>query len=168
MTYKLQFNTIPNSEAFHRRFHTFLEESRFKCEIRPRYGKPVITLHQIRLKESKPYCGNHPGRCELGGPKRKGNFLEGADWVGFNDMVNSVLDNLDISAYVSSVACVMRRGKDRCVEYIMGSQGEWAKFGRYEMCCLHEPPVTKYPQGTPGVPEWMLSNNLTSTWTMID
>lgn len=61
-----------------------------------------IRVQQVRLLEAKPYCGQHPGPCLLGGPKRKSRFLEWDDWVEFHSVVNGVLDSLKVRADVWS------------------------------------------------------------------
>ncbi len=61
-----------------------------------------IQLTHIRLVEAKPYCGQHPGECALGGPKRRGKWLEWDNWVAFNGLVNDALDALGVSADVWS------------------------------------------------------------------
>lgn len=73
-------------------------------------------------------------------------------------MLNDILDSLDMSANVSSVACVVREGKERCIAYLQGKQGEWEKYGVYENCCLQTAPETSFPSGTPGIPAWKLSS----------
>lgn len=91
---------------------TTLTRSRFvtSLEIVNSY---TLKFRMVRLKVRKPYCGNHPAHCETRGivrKPRKLNFLEGADWVAFNDLLNDVLDSLAISATVKSSACLIRKG----------------------------------------------------------
>lgn len=126
-----------------------IANSRFKCEMSS--NNKVISFHKIRLKTSKPYCGNHAGPCLLGGPDKKGAYLEGADWVAWNDMVNSVLDRMVIEANVSSLICVIRKGFNRRIEYSSGLNGEWNKEGVYANRCGQPPKPSKYPVGTPGI-----------------
>ncbi len=62
------------------------DQSRFVARIETRSNK--ITIHDVRLKEKKDYCGNHPFACPVRGferPHKKYKYLEGADWVAFND-----------------------------------------------------------------------------------
>ena len=62
----------------------------------------IIELRTIRLLVAKPYCGNHAGPCvrPQPGPPRKSKCLEGADWIKFHDIINTVLDTLDLAAEV--------------------------------------------------------------------
>lgn len=139
-----------------------LQQSRFTADICPHRSK--ITMHNIRLRESKPYCGNHPYPCPVNPfgferPHRKDKRLEGADWVAFNDMINDTLDNLKILATVKSRVCLIRKGAERCVRYtghtMNGIHYEWD----YDSGCfenrigLHKK-QSSYPNGTPGIPTW--------------
>lgn len=52
-----------------------------------------IALRQIRLLKKKPYCGNHPGECEVTLRKKpNATYLEWDDWVQFNNLINDWLD----------------------------------------------------------------------------
>lgn len=121
-----------------------------------------VKLSQIRLKSSKEYCGNHPSACEVGNPKhRKARYLEGADWVEFDDMLNDLLDQMGVSANVASSMCILRKGTFRRTEYSNGPrQGNgnytWAKDdpASYEDWCGKEgAPRSAFPEGTPGIYE---------------
>lgn len=118
------------------------------------YKGGILELRIIRLKEAKPYCGNHGGPCLIERtPKRKSRCLEGVDWVEFNDLVNDILDSLGVSADVMSSACTIRRGRSRRVVYKADSRGEWDKLGtnsEYEDWSGRVAPRSKYPEGTPG------------------
>lgn len=133
-----------------------------------------ITLHQIRLKESKPYCGNHAGPCveknPEGKPDVKRKYLEGADWVAFNDMVNYALDVCAFPAEVDSIDCNMRHGKMRRISYFMDpdSPERDRDFYREGFSSEYEDwtnplersewPHSEYEDGTPGNPEWRTHN----------
>lgn len=59
----------------------------------------------VRLTKTKPFCGNHPGPCEINpfrGPQKKKNSstLEWDDWVAFHTLVNRVLNRAKASANV--------------------------------------------------------------------
>lgn len=54
----------------------------------------VFTLQKVRLIEAKPYCGQHPGECVVGGPKKKTKYLEWDDWVAFHSIVNDALKGI--------------------------------------------------------------------------
>ncbi len=137
-------------------------ESRFTCEIR-RKGR-TVSFHNIRLRSSKEYCGNHPAGCE-GDPNkrdRKARFLEGADWVEFDDMLNDCLDARNVDANVSSSLVTVRRGRCRRIRYdkgtftgIKGINGAWTwdkdgKPGDFLDCCGKQAPDSWFPEGTPG------------------
>lgn len=137
-----------------------VENSRFTCEIEIRGSKLKILM--IRLREKKPYCGNHPNACEIGGgPNRKGNWLEGADWVSWNDLLNDICDDLGVSCSISSTVCWIRRGNNRRINYgshllsgnFIRPVWEWDYVGEE---CDYEDHVGRfcspasYPYGTPG------------------
>lgn len=128
-----------------------LSKSRFTSEVSNNQNK--IQFSQVRLRESKGYCGNHSGPCRLTGQKHhKMKFLEGADWVGFNDMLNDILDKLSIEANVASSHCVIRKGFERRYRYTGVDGGEWNKD---EPCYLNNcgkgPLLSTFPIGTPGL-----------------
>jgi hypothetical protein len=81
-------------------------KSRFTAVFSPT-TKNEIHVKPVRLRTSKPYCGQHPGECLVGGPRRRLAFLEWEDWVQFNDLVNDVvndvLDSLGVVADVWTV-----------------------------------------------------------------
>ena len=140
--------------------------SRFTVEIHEHANK--ITIHNIRLRESKHYCGNHPYACPIrpGGerPHRHSNCLEGADWVAFNDMLNDVLDSLGVTADVASSLCIIRKGSERRTEYKghlfpNGIDSEWDKDTSprfYKNYLMKAAPRSIYPKGTPGNAEWKM------------
>lgn len=125
----------------------------------------VISLHGIRLKRSKGYCGNHPGACALTGdsnPHNRRNFLEGADWVAFHDMVNDLLDVAGVSANVHTQGRKfwIRRGwlRRRCF-WGTNLNTRAAVFdlddpSRYVDNSRGQPMRSEFPPGTPGIPEW--------------
>lgn len=114
-----------------------------------------IVLRDVRLKQSKHYCGNHAGPCLLTWRKhRKANYLEGADWVSFNDMLNDALDAEHVDATGGSGTVQIRQGTRRRTYYGSVSGGEWIKKGErgdYADYCGKAPPETEYPTGTPGI-----------------
>lgn len=139
-----------------RALFTALRDSRFTFNfdyISARRFKIV----DVRLKSTKAYCGNHPGACQIGGKDRRHNYLEGADWVEFNDILNDVLDELGVDARVESSVVRVRQGMERCVEYRQqqgrGRNAEWEKIGVYQNYCWKKAPVSKFPAGTPGIYE---------------
>lgn len=133
------------------------QESRFTCEVEVT-GDTLVKIRNIRLKEKKPYCGNHPNACDIHGG-RKGTWLEGADWVDFNDTLNDVLDMHHVDARVRSSVCEIRDGKRRRIaydSYWFRNQFQWTKDGSYcdfEDFCGRVAPASEYPEGTPGLYE---------------
>lgn len=147
------------------RLHLALRNTRFTCDVRLESSR-VIRLDPVRLFEKKDYCGNHPGPCLVGGgrPHRHYPYLEGADWVAYNDLINTVLDRLGVVANVRSTVCVVRKGLRRRIRYDQYSvtvEGygftrqfvDWVRVGGpecYEDWCGRKAPPSDYPDGTPG------------------
>ncbi len=140
-----------------------LTKSRFTALVEISGDK--VKIRNVRLKQNKDYCGNHPFACPVrpwGNEKHKKlNYLEGADWVAFNDMINDVLDNLGVSADVASSLVVIRKGEKRCVNYgghaLNKFNNEWNKEGeKYENWIGKKAGRSKYPIGTPGIPEYLI------------
>jgi hypothetical protein len=133
--------------------------SRFVCRVRV-LDRRTIRLETVRLFAAKYYCGNHPGPCRPGGPRhRRRVYLEGADWVAFNDLVNDVLDRLDVSADVGSHVAV-RHGRRRRIAYHASHAdpptiAEWEPFGApsdyADHCGRRDAPPSRFPAGTPGI-----------------
>lgn len=138
-------------------------------KIGARTGIEVISLHRIRLKRAKGYCGNHPGACALTGdanPHNRRCFLEGADWVAFHDMVNDLLDFARVSANVHTQGrrFWIRRGwlRRRCY-WGTNLNTRDAVFDlddpeRYVDNIGGPPLRSEFPEGTPGIPEWHKDN----------
>ena len=135
--------------------------SRFKFDMSYVY-RNKLNLSKIRLKTNKEYCGSHPDSCEIdNGPSRKGNFLEGADWVEWNDMLNNILDANGIGANIKSSVCWVRKGTHRRIAY----HSHMPNFGRNRQWNMDEPEynyvcgfgkglmISEFPKGTPGVYE---------------
>jgi hypothetical protein len=138
----------------------------FKDGLYWRRDGTFINLGSIRLKEKKQYCGNHPEACNLLFPKKEPTapFLEGADWVEFNDRLNDVLDASRVSAYVYSVQVVIRRGLERCTAYVVSQKSidrqmrwvgntEWGRLGVFADWTGSPAPRASFPEGTPGINE---------------
>jgi hypothetical protein len=118
-----------------------------------------VKVAPVRLRESKKNCGSHPNACEVEGPGRKSKFLEGADWVDFNDMLNDALDKLEVAADIKSMVCWMRKGRKRRTHYGSYETGsivqpyQWnmdEDDEHYEDYCGRIAPASTYPAGTPG------------------
>lgn len=134
----------------------------------------TVVLTTIRLKHPKDYCGNHPGPClvENGREHRKSRCMEGGDWVQFNDLLNDVLDRMNVSANFQSSHVVMRKGRNRRVNYDMHDIGrdgrihmDWVKVGEeddYADFCGKVAPASTYPNGTPGLTRADMTANQTA------
>jgi hypothetical protein len=135
----------------------------------------TIKLSNIRLRLAKDYCGQHPGPCQVipgfNRPHARRRHLEGADFVGFNDGLNTVFDRLAVSADIFShniaARCsrfYIRKGRCRRVRYTMSADdrgfrvfyfwdaGEDNDFVDY--CGRKHAPRSEYPTGTPGLAQW--------------
>lgn len=122
----------------------------------------VVDIWRVRLRAPKEFCGNHPAACEIGNPHhRKGRYLEGADWVQFNDELNNILDRMGVSARVESVLVILRKGSLRRTHYShgypsSGRNAQWKKDSDREEDwgdCMDTilRPVSTFDEGTPGV-----------------
>lgn len=138
---------------------TAFAESRFNVRV-GLDGKGGVSIQQVRLKEKKEYCGNHPKACERphSGKHRKMTCLEGADWVEFNEALNDLLDRLEVSAQVSASrtsGCIIRKGNRRRIEYRADKQlfdGTWQwNYDDPEDCWSSGPQPSRFPSGTPGI-----------------
>ena len=140
-----------------------ISQSRFIADVS--FHENKLKIHQVRLRKSKDYCGNHPFACPVrpGGhkPHVHSSCLEGADWVAWNDMLNDVLDALGVAANVASSLCIIRKGEFRRIEYTghllgNGIDSEWDKdsefYLNHTLCTTPVP--SKFPMGTPGIYKW--------------
>ena len=137
-----------------------IAQSRFTAQVfQARSSGWGVKIVQVRLRRKKHYCGNHPCGCE-GSPHRhaKRNFLEGADWVEFNDLLNNTLDKMNVSADVRSAACILRKGKLRRIAYFEKADFNRIKTWEYDdpncylnHCGSQEPHFSDFPYGTPGI-----------------
>lgn len=169
----LIFRSVTDKDRFLVELMRFMETWRIKVEridqlqrkkrLEPDAKKAspvwIVKLLDVRLKTSKEYCGNHPESCEIGNPRHtKARYLEGADWVEFNDTLNDILDRLELWADVASSLCVVRRGFMRRVEYDSdprfpkgnGRNAQWAREGVHENWCGKQAEPSWFPEGTPG------------------
>lgn len=179
MAYTVKINEAPeavvsNPHAFLYGLVQFLEATRFlitECRVWPNKPrcKAFLTLGKIRLKASKPYCGNHPGPCALSGhrPEKKGKFLEGSDWVEFNDCVNLYLDQHSVEALVFSrplelrKPLIVRQGRRRRTHYgctwpFPNGNAAWEPEGHLDQdyADYHgrmDAPRSTFPEQTPGI-----------------
>ncbi len=136
---------------------------RVKLQVEQSGKQQIVKIEQVRLRVGKEFCGNHPAACEVGNPThRKGAYLEGADWVQFNDELNNILDRMGVSARVESAQVILRKGPlrrthyghrypsaGRNAEWKRGSDREWDwQNHRYAKKNL---PVSTFDEGTPGM-----------------
>ena len=170
MKISLPRNTKQPIAELHVALANRLATSRFTCKIKST-GFRFINISLVRLKTAKPYCGNHAKACEQeqqgdcsAHAKRK--FLEGADWVEFNDMVNDVLDAVGCNALAASSLVEIRQAKKRRTVYeatfSRGIRGmanfEWVWDMRgtpahYQDRRGMSSPASTFPEGTPGIYE---------------
>ena len=134
-------------------FQKVIKRSRFTATVLI-YGNK-LKFETIRLKQAKPYCGAHAGPCQFTGIAEKHKslkYLEGADWVAFNDMLNDVADNLYLEADIKSSVCIIRKGKLRRTQYNSFGHGDFMKDeDNYTNRCGLKPISSTYPNGTPGI-----------------
>ncbi len=142
-----------------------LHQSRFFVNVatnvytRPRRGGKVdLFIMTVRLREAKPYCGNHAGPCQVGAGKHKrARTLEGLDWVAWNDMLNDALDEIEHAGDAGSPRVRIRRDGRRRVEYSGSGHGDWDKDGPYEDWRGKLAPPSRATAGTPGQADWRRS-----------
>lgn len=129
----------------------------------------ALKIKGVRLKRKKPYCGQHAGPCRLTGIKHHPRFyLEGLDWVAFNDMLNDLCDAHRIEADIwtdgreQSGRLYLRHGRRRRDRYNqLNDTPFWdAYHDPNDFTDIHfgksEPDIrSDYVEGTPGLPEWL-------------
>jgi len=166
-----------------------LETSRFRAKVETEYHprwKAIVRIDTVRLKKKKDYCGQHPNAC-IANPfvqkkHRCGSWLEGADWVGFNDGLNDVLDKYAVAADVWSFnrECkeggryFLRKGLERRMdydsEYTQGAfQGfyAWVLEGEHENWCEKVAPRSFFPKDTPGYACWSVEQEAALTASLV-
>ncbi|MEK6878467.1 MAG: hypothetical protein AABY22_02610 [Nanoarchaeota archaeon] len=138
-----------------------IQNSRFTANLENLTSKS-LRISDIRLRDSKSYCGNHPKTCKFPNENhQKSKYLEGADWIEFNDLINDVLDSLKVAANVFNSVCIIRKGNKRRIKYNADKQfpnntWQWNKDEIEEDCYfdntnLRHSLVSIFPDGTPGV-----------------
>lgn len=93
-----------------------IAKSRFRATINlgvDSKARCCLYIKPVRLRTKKPYCGNHPGECQVNpftGPTKKPNatYLEWDDWVAFHKLVNATLNRLHTHADVWSTPADVR------------------------------------------------------------
>lgn len=86
-----------------------IKEGVFNATLTPSHNGKYYTIlvKPVRLVKAKPYCGNHPGECQINpflGPQKKKSMtlLEWDDWVKFHNLVNRCLNRFKANANVWS------------------------------------------------------------------
>jgi len=94
MAYTIQLTTRDAGNLVTRLLGRMERDGRFRCDVGIMHSWKgcQITLRKVRLRKAKPYCGQHPGPCDAGGPKGNSTHLEWDDWIAFNNLVNDELD----------------------------------------------------------------------------
>lgn len=124
-----------------------------------------VKITCVRLRNKKDYCGEHPGPCFAGGRHTTSRYLEGLDWIGFNGMINDMLDKLSADCHVFSFnreslvsKYYVRKGRRRRVAYPFSYRGQFAHWTQsdhdFEDYCGKPPPLlgpAVLDQGTPGL-----------------
>jgi hypothetical protein len=111
---------------------------------------PIIVVKPVRLLKKKPYCGNHPGTCEINpftrtAPKKmNATFLEWEDWIKFHSLINRCLNKFRADADVWSTPLDVR-GK------MMIRKGKVARksYDWTETTNAYGRPIRIWNQGTP-------------------
>lgn len=130
-----------------------------------------LRIELVRLKNRKFYCGAHPGPCQAIFKRKevRRTYLEGADWVGFNHMLNDALDEIQCWAMVFSYnreslagKYIIRKGMERLNYYdmnVVGNFFHWAtpEDNDYVDCNGKPSPTPVWPSGTPGQIAYRLS-----------
>lgn len=165
MAFVIKNITGATPSDIHAALSAVIRNSRFTARVDYKVNK--VSIHDVRLKESKHYCGNHPFACPVrpwgNPPHKRAKYLEGADWVGWNDLVNDVLDKLSVSADVASSVVIIRKGPKRRTVYdghphpMALYAYEWDKDAgaySYEDRRGKKSEPSHYPEGTPGIAEY--------------
>ncbi len=157
---------------------SWLVDSRFTADVHvecsTRLGRTVKIEH-IRLRVKKGYCGAHPGPCQtdlfFDRPHMVAHYLEGSDWIGYDEGINDLLDRLEIDANVwtynqesTSGRYYIRKGRRRRLVYGMVTRNDgirtfnhWERVAtkdEYADYCGKIAPRAEYPSGTPGSADW--------------
>lgn len=112
MAYTIQFNKKSSDQRD--KVLSYLrdrmaKEGVFQATLTPTFdarGRACIIVKPVRLVKAKPYCGQHPGECQVNPfrPTRKknGHWLEWEDWIRFHNLVNRCLNRFHADADVWS------------------------------------------------------------------
>jgi hypothetical protein len=107
------------------RFSIYDIVTREKCPAGRRYKGGDVRIYGIRLRYRVKYWGNGPDMRDNPMLRTRGvprmPFLQGLDWIDFNDSLNDMLDHHGIIADVCSARCVLRKKDRRRIDYL----GKW-------------------------------------------
>jgi hypothetical protein len=167
MAFKINKITGSDVQTIASRIRLALSQSRFNADVSTPSSR-CVEIRTVRQNEKKDYCGHHPFACPVRpGPHKPHKhlpFLEGADWVAFNDMLNDCLDSLNVSANAGSSLCIIRKGYLRRAEYSghtlgNGIDSEWNRDSSVYVRGrdLKAPKPSEYPLDTPGLDYWQRS-----------
>src|SRR4051812_42228821 len=121
MAFVIQCRSIGVAERTLNTLRDYIDRSRFTVrvlEVEEKRRSTRVIVRDVRLREKKDYCGNHAGPCPLTGRKHtRLRYLEGLDWVSWNDMLNDALDSLGHDGNVASSHCIIRKDSRRRMDY---------------------------------------------------
>ena len=168
--------------------NAWLASSRFRAgrvhALEHERWRRVVEIRDVRLRQKKRYCGQHPNEC-LNKLRKEpmGSWLEGADWIGFNDGLNDLFDRMHLEAdvwsfnrdagYLSPTGFFraynqyfIRKGRCRRVTYDsafwelpklnVGGFWFWLRDGVFADWIGKTAPRSTYPEGTPGLADWRI------------
>lgn len=161
---------------------TLLTQSRFTARLTVEFspnqckGRHVLKISNVRLRQKKSYCGQHPNACVVRLFPRKhknASYLEGADWVAFDDMLNDMCDKMEWEADIWSKSLefkgkmIVRTGRRRRIRYRSECRITHGGWPHYQWdTTFHDEDFadrvglftvrSQYPEDTPGIAEWLL------------
>jgi len=158
----LKFRNSNDKQRIARSLQSFVRRSRFTFDLVDA-GERLLRIYKVRLRTRRYYCGNHPNVCNVDNGRKhpKALFLEGADWVDFNDRLNDILDKAGIECKITSMwsRWIIRNWDVR--RWVYPSVPPRNEFSNYEWDLRNDedlftkgsgkPEVSDFPYGTPGI-----------------
>lgn len=131
-----------SEDEFKDRLKSFIGRTRFR--IGSLYSKRVsgrkycalFIINEVRLKNKRPYFGfgAMAGSGKGAGPKiKQATYLQGVDWIEFNDLLNDLCDKENVSSRIWTGTCLIRDGMKRRIRYSISPQGSWHFMEPYEL-----------------------------------
>ncbi len=160
MAFVIKLEDKSKTQEVRTRLDEWLARSRFTAGVTYDEYEGIVTVggkhaKGVRLRQKKDYCGNHAGPCRLGDNNKHSErtYLEGSDWLSWNQSLNNILDELGVSAKVGSSTVIIRKGRMRRFRYSSEGHGDWKKDepNAYADCIGKSPPTLEYTPGTPGI-----------------